>query len=96
MLRLPHELKLQFQNWLEDHYPLKAKHVMNVLRDMRGGKDYVATYGERMKGRGQYAELIAQRFKLAIKKNKLDKPDTEFETSLFRVPPSSGDQINLF
>jgi DNA repair photolyase len=64
LLRLPHELKELFRAWLATHHPNKAGHVMNVLRDMRGGKDYDSRYGTRMRGTGEYAALIARRFEL--------------------------------
>ena len=96
MLRLPHELKTLFQDWLQEHYPLKASHVMNVLRNLRGGREYNANFGERMTGTGEYAYLIAQRFKLACKKLGLNQADSKLRTDLFKVPPRAGDQISLF
>jgi DNA repair photolyase len=96
MLRLPHELKELFRNWLGEHYPLKAEHVMNVVRDLRGGKDYNANFGERMTGSGEYANLIAQRFKLACRKYALNQTEHRLETGLFTVPARAGDQIKLF
>jgi DNA repair photolyase len=64
LLRLPHELKAMFRDWLHAHAPLKAEHVMNRLRDCRGGKDYDARFGVRMCGTGVYAELLRKRFRL--------------------------------
>jgi len=68
LLRLPHELKDLFAEWLQTHEPLKAEHVMNRIYDSRGGKAYDSTFGVRMRGTGQYADLLAQRFHLAMKK----------------------------
>jgi DNA repair photolyase len=65
LLRLPHELKGLFRAWLDTHHPNKAGHVMSVLRKTRGGRDYDSRYGVRMRGTGEYAELIARRFELA-------------------------------
>lgn len=96
MLRLPHEVKELFQNWLQAHYPLKAEHVMNIIRNLRGGKSYSARFGERMTGTGEYATLIAQRFQLACKKVRLNQTEICFDTSLFSVPAKSGDQLTLF
>ncbi len=96
MLRLPHELKDLFQNWLVDHYPLKAEHVMNVVKDLRGGKAYRADYGQRMTGSGEYASLMAQRFELACRKTGLNRGYTSLNSDLFRVPERSGDQLGLF
>src|SRR5579872_2820691 len=62
LLRLPYELKELFQEWLKEHYPLKAEHVMSLIRQSRGGKENQSGFGTRMRGTGEYAELIAQRF----------------------------------
>lgn len=96
MLRLPHELKDLFTEWLHNHYPLKAEHVLNRLRELRGGKINSTVFGERMTGTGEYARLFQQRFKLACKKLGLNQVELDLNLELFRVPPKSGDQIALF
>ncbi|SFM35698.1 PA0069 family radical SAM protein [Marinobacter zhejiangensis] len=63
LLRLPLELDELFQDWLKRHYPQRADHVMNRIRDLRGGQSYQSRFGERMTGTGPYADLIRQRFK---------------------------------
>jgi DNA repair photolyase len=68
LLRLPWEVKGLFKDWLERHYPLKAKHVMARIRDMRGGRDNDPQFGSRMKGEGLYADLLRKRFDLACKR----------------------------
>ncbi|WP_255516427.1 PA0069 family radical SAM protein [Luteimonas suaedae] len=62
LLRLPHELKQLWREWLELHYPERAAHVMSLIRQMRGGRDYDSTFGRRMRGEGPFADLIAGRF----------------------------------
>ena len=85
MLRLPFEVKDLFVEWLEEHYPLKAEHVMSRVREMRGGKAYQARWGERMRGTGIYADLIAKRFEVARRKHGLDvSRRAELRTDLFR------------
>ncbi len=97
MLRLPHEVKDLFREWLEHHAPLKAKHVMSVVRDLRGGgKDYEAKFGERMRGKGPFADLFAKRFELAAKRLGLNIMRRELDCSQFKAPPRSGDQLSLF
>ncbi len=87
MLRLPFEVKGLFVEWLEEHYPLKAEHVMNRLRDMHGGKAYRAKWGTRMRGRGPYADLVARRFKLARRRHGLERSKLPaLRTDLFRRP----------
>src|SRR5206468_11454311 len=68
VLRLPWEVKDLFKDWLERHYPLKAKHVMARIRDMRGGRENDPNFGSRMKGEGQFAELLRDRFEIACKR----------------------------
>jgi DNA repair photolyase len=65
VLRLPWEVSPLFQQWLQTHFPERAQRVMNRVRDMRGGKDYDATFGKRMQGEGIWADLIRQRFEKA-------------------------------
>ena len=86
MLRLPFEVKDLFEEWLTTHYPQKANHVMNRVRDLRGGKAYQAGWGVRMRGQGVYAELIAKRFEVARRKNGLERAPRRMElrTDLFR------------
>jgi DNA repair photolyase len=95
VLRLPLEIKDLFREWLEAHQPGRAAHVMSLIRSMRGGKDYDAEWGKRMKGTGVYAELIAKRFKLACDRLGLNKDWTPLRTDLFKPPPATGDQLQL-
>src|SRR5207344_2621436 len=39
LVRLPWEVKDLFKDWLEQHVPLKAAHIMARIRDMRGGRE---------------------------------------------------------
>ena len=93
-LRLPHELKDLFTEWLQTHEPLKADRIMHRIYDSRGGKAYDSTFGLRMRGSGHYADLLAQRFHLA--KKKLAFPGLPLlNTGLFRPKQISG-QMDLF
>jgi DNA repair photolyase len=69
LLRLPHELKSIFAEWLEAHLPDRAAHVMSLLRAASGGKDYDNRYGLRQTGKGPYADMIGQRFRAACRKH---------------------------
>jgi DNA repair photolyase len=95
LLRLPLEIADLFREWLETHVPARAKHVLNLLRGTRRGSLYVDTFGERQKGNGPYAELLAARFRLAVKRYGLERRDWPHRTDLFRVPPRKGDQLTL-
>jgi DNA repair photolyase len=68
ILRLPNELKELFKEWLAAHYPERADHVISIVRQMRGGRDNDPRFGERMRGTGNFAELIAKRFAVACKR----------------------------
>ncbi|MBU6421759.1 MAG: PA0069 family radical SAM protein [Gammaproteobacteria bacterium] len=95
LLRLPYEVKDLFKEWLDAHLPERAAHVMSIIRQMRGGKDYQSGFGTRMRGTGEYAELIARRFALACRKFNLQHGRrTRLSTAHFR-PPAAGPQLDL-
>ncbi len=73
LLRLPLEIAELFEEWLTSHFPDRAAHVMSLIRQSRGGKNYDSRFGVRMKGEGVFAELLSQRFKLAIKRLDLNR-----------------------
>lgn len=96
MLRLPREVSPMFQDWLEEYYPDRKERVMSHLRNMHGGQDYDAQWHHRMRGKGVYAELIAQRFKRACRALGLDERAPALRCDLFKVPIRRGDQLSLF
>ena len=97
LLRLPHEVSGLFVEWLETHYPDRARHVMSLVRQSRGGKDYDSTWGQRMRGSGRFADLIETRFRLACRRNGLDRGNkAALRTDLFSRPLRVGDQVALF
>ena len=95
LLRLPLEIKDLFREWLEANEPDRAKHVMSLIRSMRGGKDYDSQWHTRMKGTGPYAEMIAQRFHLAVKRLGLNREHRSLDLSQFQKPPQIGEQLAL-
>jgi len=96
MLRLPHEVKDLFREWLECHYPLRATHVMSLVRDIRGGRDNDPAFGSRMVGRGAFAELVRRRFDLACRRLALNTARSQaLDTTRFRVPRAPDAQLNL-
>jgi len=97
LLRLPHEVAGLFIEWLETHYPDRARHVMSLIRQSRGGKDYDSAWAKRMRGSGQFADLIEKRFRLACRRHGLDqRRDDALRTDLFHRPLRNGDQVELF
>ena len=95
-LRLPMEIADLFQEWLATDHPDRASRVMSLIRQMRGGKTYDARWGQRMKGSGPLAALMSRRFATAKKRYGLDGKLPPLDLGLFRVPPKTGDQIDLF
>ena len=95
LLRLPHELKQVWREWLELHVPERAAHVMSLVQQMRGGKDYDSRFGTRMRGEGPFADLIAMRFATARKR--LGFPGLpSLRSDLFRPPKADSPQGSLF
>jgi DNA repair photolyase len=86
LLRLPHEIEPLWEAWLAAHYPLKAKHVMSLVRQTRGGKAYDSRWGVRQRGTGAFADLIEQRFRRACERLGLDRPRPALDTSRFTPP----------
>lgn len=96
-LRLPLEVRDLFYEWLHNHYPDRAEHVISLIRQSRDGADYQSQFGRRMRGSGVYADLIAQRFKKACGRFGLNQRDpVALNCELFSKPIESGDQLSLF
>jgi len=96
MLRLPWEVKDLFREWLAEHFPERAAHVMSAVRGMRGGRDNDPDFGTRMHAIGPIAQLIRQRFQLATRR--LGFPSERgfrLPTNLFRPPPRTNEQLSL-
>ena len=97
LLRLPWEVKDIFKDWLERNYPLKAKHIMSRVHEMRGGRDNDPSFGSRLVGTGLLAELLEKRFDIACKRlgfNSERRRDA-LDKTLFAVPQDKS-QLSLF
>jgi DNA repair photolyase len=95
-LRLPLEIKDLFREWLETDHPDRARRVMSLVRQMRGGKDYDMTWGKRMRGEGPIADLLSLRFNTARRRFGLDRDWPPLDVSRFRAPNGAGGQMDLF
>ncbi|MCM5692224.1 PA0069 family radical SAM protein [Sinorhizobium meliloti] len=95
LLRLPLEVSPLFRDWLLRNYPDRYRHVMSLIRSMRGGKDYDAEFGKRMKGSGPYAWQIGRRFELAAKRFGLNLTRRQLRSDLFVPPVGMGVQLSL-
>ncbi|WP_299350553.1 PA0069 family radical SAM protein [uncultured Shimia sp.] len=96
MLRLPQEVSPLFQEWLQEHFPLRADRVMARVREMHGGQDYDAQWGRRMRGEGHYASMIAARFNMAMRRQGLSPNLPVLRQDLFQPPLATADQLALF
>lgn len=96
MLRLPREVSELWQEWLGEHYPERASKIMSRLREMHGGRDYDPRWGHRMRGEGEYAQVMAQRFRKACRRLGLKERAPALRTDLFAIPAQVGDQLSLF
>ena len=98
VLRLPWEVNPIFQDWLAQHFPQRAARVMARVREMRGGKDYAASFGTRMTGEGVWAQLLRQRFHKAVARLGLNRERIELDLTRFIKPrpASAAGQHELF
>jgi DNA repair photolyase len=85
LMRLPHEVKTLFHDWLQANYPHRAAHVMNAVRETRGGRENDPRFGIRQSGSGVLADMIAGRFRLAVKRLRFPDHD-ELNCEAFRSP----------
>lgn len=95
LLRLPHELKDLVGDWLQEHYPDRARRVLAMVHETRGGKDYDASWGQRMTGTGPYAWMIGRRFEAAAERIGFNKERKPLRTDLFSPTLRKGDQLAL-
>jgi len=96
VLRLPREVSPLFRDWLEAHYPDRARRVMGLVREMHGGRDYDPQWGKRMKGEGVIATLIARRFETATRRLGYASRSRPLRTDLFRPTGAGPEQLSLF
>jgi DNA repair photolyase len=96
LLRLPHELKEIVRDWLQEHYPDKLDHVLSVLREARGGRDYDAGWTLRQTGVGPYAWMVGRRFEKALDRLGFSPRRLKLRTDLFTPPQPRTGQLSLF
>jgi DNA repair photolyase len=97
MLRLPFEVAGLFEAWLREHYPARADRVLNLVREMRGGRLNDARFGHRMRGQGAYAGMIASRFEVTCARLGLNRDAREgLDATRFVRDPGAPVQTELF
>ena len=96
LLRLPHDLGTLFREWLAEHYPQRAQHVMSLIAALRGGRDNDPRFGSRMRGTGPFAELLRKRFELACGRHGLHRGrGVPLVTTLFQPPGRSQLELGI-
>ena len=96
MLRVPLEIRDLFREWLLAHFPDRYRHVLSLLKELHGGREYDSTFGQRMTGSGPYAWTMARRFEIAVERLGLNRRHTRLTTRHFSRPPRKGEQLSLF
>ena len=96
-LRLPHEVKGLFVEWLQTHFPERAARVMSLVRQASGGRDYDNRFGIRQTGRGPYADMLGKRFRAASKRCGLvpERYQRKLDCSQFQRPGLQQLGLNL-
>lgn len=95
VLRLPREVSELFREWVEEAFPDRAARIMGRVRDLHGGKDYDPQWGTRMRGQGEWARLMRQRFEACCKRLGLSERLPPLRSDLFKVP-GRAEQLDLF
>lgn len=92
-LRLPHEVSALFAEWLEVHFPERAEHVMSLVRQASGGKEYDPRFGTRQRGQGPYAEMLGKRFRAACRRSGLNEGRYDSPLDCTRFEPPGRSQL---
>jgi DNA repair photolyase len=96
LLRLPLELRDLFREWLIENFPDRYRHVIGLIRQTRGGKDYDSTWGKRMTGSGPIAWMIGRRFEVACERLGFNSTSVKTTTAHFQKPQPEAAQLDLF
>ncbi len=69
ILRLPHDVKEIFADFLEREFPLHKDRILHKITEIQGeSQDSAGEFFARMTGQGEYARMLAERFRIATKK----------------------------
>jgi DNA repair photolyase len=96
LLRLPLELRDLFREWLIENFPDRYRHVISLIRQTRGGKDYDSAWGKRMTGSGPIAWMIGRRFEVACERLGFNLTSVKTTTAHFQKPRPATEQLDLF
>ncbi len=95
LLRLPGSVAPYFEQRLRERLPTKAERVLARLREARGGRLNNSEFGERMRGKGEYWEMIEKSFRLHSARLGFNKQDAraypKTGRNSFRRPTAQGE-----
>ena len=94
LIRLNDTVEPVFVKWLETSFPDRKDKVINLIKQMRGGKLGEKRYFERYKGEGNIAEMIHKTIEIGRNKYFKDRKMTELSTEHFTG--SKTQQLKLF
>lgn len=84
ILRLPGAVQDIFIDWVRREFPDRANKIVRRLASLRGGDLTDNRFGKRMRGEGDWADLIARLFRIERKRWGLDAPRRSLSTRHFR------------
>ncbi len=90
LLRLPHELRQLFEDWLATHFPDRARHILSLVRQTRAGALSDARFHHRFSGHGPYADLLLSRFMRAARRWGLNEEREPLDTTQFAIPAAAA------
>ncbi|HET6182638.1 MAG TPA: PA0069 family radical SAM protein [Acetobacteraceae bacterium] len=90
LLRLPHELRQLFEDWLHRHFPDRARHVLSLIRETRAGALNDPRFHHRFSGHGAYADLLLRRFTRAARQYGLEESMEGLDCTRFAPPPMTA------
>ncbi|MGL6039313.1 MAG: PA0069 family radical SAM protein, partial [Soonwooa sp.] len=94
LVRLNDTVEPVFIDWLTTHFPDRKDKVLNLIKNMRGGKLGEKRYFDRYKGEGNIAEMIHKTFEIGKKKFFANKERPILSTDNFTG--SRTQQLRLF
>lgn len=83
-----------FTDWIEKAMPDRAAKVLNQIKECHGGNLNDSRWGDRMRGEGEFAQMIRAQVILARRKYFMGKEFPSLNTSLYEQ--YKGGQLSLF
>ena len=95
LLRLPHQVKELFDEWLSRHFPDRRERVTALMTEMRDGKLYDSAFNERLTGTGPLAAQIRNTFEVFCRRYQI-VPELPTPSGQSFQKPTISEQLLLF